>query len=1123
MNALGRPSAPVDWRARTDGTAQYTGDLDPPGLLTGAVLRSPHPHARIVAIDTRRAAALPGVAAVLTAADLPDRNYLDYGDKYSDRPALARGVVRHIGEPVAIVAAETREQAAAAMRLITVTYRRLRPLPTVADALRRGAPLIHAGTARNIASEVHQSHGDFAAARARAVCVVRGSYTSAKQSHAIMEPHTVLAHWLPDQERLEIWAPSQGPRAVHGDLAHVLGLDEDRVHLNEVAVGGDFGSRVDISHLEALAAFLSIRTSRPVRFTHTRQDEFAYTKSRQTWDVDLEMGADADGTVTHLGAEILSDNGAYNMAGPSETSYGATALGSAYRISGYEAHGRCVYTTKQPPSSFRGAGGFPPNFALEVIADELADAVGMDPIDFRVKNMVSQPGETSVTGWKVKSSRLLECLETVRREIGWDAKRPLGGSGRGVGVAACIHVTGLRREGMVESGAAVDVQADGRIRLRTGVGDPGTGQKTMLVQVVADELGIDPAEVDLVTTDTDRTPHDTGAGASRGTFVSAHAVGMAARAAATALRELAAAKHGGDPAGIRIEAGHAVGNGHHTPIGELVGLAADTVDGELRVEVAYVGDFEDEDGTGHGDLSATYSFAAQAVEVEVDAQTGAVRVLQVVAAHDSGRILNPLTARGQVEGGVVMGLGAALREELIFEDGRAVNTGYADYAMPRAADAPPVKVFFLGADDPVGPYGAKGLGEIALLPTGAATVNAVSHALGIRVRAVPLTPDRIITAVRERDGGRTTRLRPIALRPGRWWVAGIRWTYPRGLHRLLHRYGTRLARPPRTGEIEQLLMPSGAAEAVAALAADSRARPLAGGSDLLVARRQQLVAPAVLVDLTGVAGFTGIRLDEDGLSLGAVVTLSQLCEHRAIPAVLRETARLIASPQIRAVATLAGNLCQEKRCWFYRQGFDCYKRSGPASPCYAVLGDHRFYHAAVDGHRCQAVTPSDLATTLAALDAVVHIRDARGERAIGIADLYSGPGETMLRPEEIITRVAVPAAALARTTEFRKLRLWEGGFAVVSAAVSVSRDASGRIGDCRAVLGGVAPVPLRAHETEHALTGLTPTHDLLARAAGGWTRHAHPLPGNDWKLDAAAGLLRQALASATGLELEDEN
>ncbi|MYS80749.1 molybdopterin cofactor-binding domain-containing protein [Embleya scabrispora] len=1087
---IGHPVPPVDWQARTGGSAIYAGDLALPGMLIGGVLRSPHPHARITSIDVSAAVALSGVACVLTADDLPDRRYLDYGGPYADRYPLARDVVRHVGEPVAIVAAQTREQVDRALALIKVGYRRLRAAPTVADALASGAPSIHPGG--NLASETRQSHGDITAGRRAAVHVVKGRYVSPKQAHAIMEPHTVVAHWT--GERLEMWAPSQGPRAIHADLAQVLGLDPEQVHLNEVAVGGDFGSRVDISHLESLAAFLSMKTGRPVRLGHDREDEFAFTKSRQSWDMELEFGADADGAVTHLAADFVSDNGAYNMAGPSEIYYGASALGSAYRVRGYAAHGRCVYTNKQPPSSFRGAGGYPPNFGLEIIADELADAVGMDPIDFRIKNAVGAPGETAVTGWHVKSSRLVDCLATVRREIDWDAKRALGGSGRGVGVAATIHVTGLRREGMVESGAAVDILRDGRIRLRTGAGDPGTGQKTMLAQVVAHELRVGLDRIDLVTTDTERTPHDTGAGASRGTFVSAHAVGKAARTAAEALRDLAAAKFACDPGDVTLADGQVTGPGGSLPIGELV----DVLEGELRVETEYIGDFEDDDGTGAGDISATYSFAAHAVEVDVDRTTGAVKVVKVVAAHDSGRILNPLTARGQVEGGVVIGVGAVLGEELIFEGGRVVNAGYADYAMPRAADIPEISVHFLGADDPEGPYGAKGLAEITLLPTGAAVVNAVSHALGTRVRETPMTPDRILKAL-----GRSTPVRPLWRRPNRWWVGAIRWAYPKGLHAVLSRLGARWGRAPRTGSIDAVHQPTTVAEAATLLAGNKQAKVIAGGTDLLVARKQQLVAPEILVDLTGCSGLARVSDDEDGgLHVGAAVTLAELEAAGTVGAALRDTARQIASTQIRSMATVAGNLLQDKRCWFYRHGFDCYKRSGPASPCYAVLGDHRFYHSVIDGHRCQAVTPSDLATTFTALDAVVRtqIRD------LPIADLYKGPGETVIDRDEIVTAVLVPAAARQRTTVFAKSRLWDGGFATVSAAVSIAADRS----QCRVVLGGVAPVPYRAHEVERlVLAGAVPEH-----AAGAWTRDAHPLRDNAWKLDAGTGLLTRLLEEA---------
>lgn len=1118
MRHVGRPTAPVDWPARTNGSARYAADLDLPGMLVGGVLRSPHPHARLRSVDVGRARALAGVVSVLRAGDLPDRKHLDYGEEYADRYPLARDVVRHVGEPVALVAAETREQVAAALAAITVRYRVLPAAVTMSQALRPGAPQLHPHAAGNIAAEVHDTFGDLAAGRARAVHRVSGRYRSPRQAHAIMEPHTVVAHWLPDRQRLELWAPSQGPRAVQSDVAHVFGLTPEQVHLNEIAIGGDFGSRVDISHLEVLAAALSMDTGRPVMLSHDRSDEMAFTKSRVDWTMDLEMGADASGSISYLAADYLGDNGAYNMAGPSEVLYGSIALGSVYRATGYEVRGRCVYTNRQPTSSFRGAGGFAPLFGIEVLADEMADQVGLDPIDFRARNAVQDLGETGVTGWRVKSSKLAECLATVRREIDWDRKRAAGGQGHGVGVAAVIHVTGMRREGMVESGAAVDILADGRVRLRSGCGDPGTGQKTMLAQVVAEELNVGLDRVDVVTIDTDRTLHDTGAGASRGTFVSGHAVALAARTAADAIRELAAEKFACSAADVTLADGYAKAAGDQVAYEDLILLSPDGQQGELRVETEYVGDTEEGGYSGYGDVSAAYSFAAQAVEVEVDRETGAVRVVQVVAAHDSGRILNPLTARGQVEGGIVMSLGAALSEELLHEGGQLVNAGFVDYHLPRSADAPPIRVFFLGDDDPEGPYGAKGLGEIALLPTAAAVVNAVSHAIGRRVREVPLTPDRVLGALA--DERQPVPVRPLWQRPDRWWIAFMRWAYPRGLHHLLHRYGTRFARPAPTGEIREIVAVDDVDEAVTALAGPDRAAPLGGGVDVLAARKQGLPIAPVLVDLTRCGPLRQVGLTEGGdLAIGAAVTLAELHDDPRTPRVLRDTIAQIASPQVRNVATVAGNLAQEKRCPFYRNGFPCYKRSGPLSPCYAVLGDHRFSHAVVDGHRCQAVTPSDLATALLALDGRVRIQGPDSAREVTVADFYQGPGETVLRPGELVVDVVVPQAALGRRSAYRKVQLSEGGFAAVAAAVCVGLGDDGRVQHCRVSLGAVAPVPFRARAVEDALLGRVPDDALVAEASRRWAGSAHPLPGNGWKLEAGAGLVRQALAEALGLEV----
>jgi CO/xanthine dehydrogenase FAD-binding subunit len=432
-----------------------------------------------------------------------------------------------------------------------------------------------------------------------------------------------------------------------------------------------------------------------------------------------------------------------------------------------------------------------------------------------------------------------------------------------------------------------------------------------------------------------------------------------------------------------------------------------------------------------------------------------------------------------------------------------VNPTYLDYPLPRAADAPRVRTVLVEGPDAAGPYSAKGVGELPLVPCAPAVANAVHHAVGVRLRELPLTPDRVLAALRgERALSARVRVRG---RPSRWWVEGVRRAYPLGLHRLLDRYGTRLARPATPSRIEAVDRPETVAEAAAALRAGGRA--LGGGTDLLpdgVRSRRERVR---LVSLVGVPGLRSLTRTAAGdLRIGAAVTLAELQHGPLVPPVLARTVAEVATPQIREAATVAGNLLQEKRCWFYRNGFTCYRRGGATCPCYAVLGDHSAYHAAVGAHRCQAVTPSDLATTLVALDATAWLRRPDGRRRpVAVADLYTGPGETVVGPRDLVEAVTVPAAACARAGAFAKLNRWSGDFAMVSVAMVADVDDAGRLVRPVVVLGGIAPTPWRPRPAR-APDRLTPA-GLAERVAAELVRAAHPLPGTGWKLDAAVGLV----------------
>ncbi len=796
---------------------------------------------------------------------------------------------------------------------------------------------------------------------------------------------------------------------------------------------------------------------------------------------------------------MVVDNGAYNHSGPSVMGAATGALASLYRVPQVDYSATLVYTNTHPGGQFRGYGNPQATFALESQMDELADTLGLDAVDLRLRN-VNRTGDTTHAGYRLGSAHLAECLEAARDAIGWTDKRRAGGTGRGVGIATAIQVSGAYvYPGANTSSATVEVGTGGTVQVRFGGADAGTGQRTLLAQITAQELGVAVDAVTVLMMESADTPPDHGAWSSRGTFMGGHAVRAAARAAAGAIQVRARAL--GAEGEITLAGGRVTTAGGGWSLAELV-----AVDGPVRVTEEYTADVEEMDHhTGRGNISGAYSFAAHAVEVEVDRRTGKVRVLQVVAVHDSGRIVNPLLAESQVVGGVTMGIGVALGEELIYQDGRMVNPNYLTYPLPRAADAPPVTALFVGGDDPNGPYGAKGLGEIVIVPTAAAVANAVAHAIGVRIRELPITPDKVLDALR---GGR----RPVRVPWRRIGVEAMRRAYPRGLFRVMRAVaGTDV--PATGGGAAARRTPQDRAAVAVALRSPG-AVPIAGGTDLLPAVRQGIRDAGTLVDLMLVPDLGRCeRAVDGGWRIGAAVRLADLAgaEGTTPDGALGATIRTIASAQIHEMATVGGNLCQQNRCWFLRNDFACYKRSGRAHPCYAVAGDHRFYHAAMDGHRCQAVTPSDLATTLLALDATAAVAGAGGERPVPLARFYTGPGEPALRFGEFLAAVDIPATAAGRHTAFAKLNLWTGDFALASAAVSLRLD-GGRIADARVVLGAIAPTPVRLMEVERALVRAgRPTPAGLDAIAARWTRRAHPLPGNAWKVDAASGLIVSAV------------
>jgi len=717
MKQIGRRVRPKDWEALTAGRFVYSSDLAPRGLLHGRILRSPHPHARIVRLDASAARRMPGVRAVITAADFPPGTTYPH-EGAADREPLASAYVRFVGQEIAAVAAETLAQADAALGKIKVEYDLLDAPFTLAEAEAKGAPRLHKRSTDlpNIARRLLRTWGDIDAARAATTCTVEGSFWYPHQTHACMETNNTLARWEEAEQRLHLWSGTQGPALIIAELASVLGLKPDQIICHEAGVGGGFGSKSRISEHEAIAAALSRAARHPVLVSLTREEEFATTKTRHAWRMDVRLHADASGQLRALDGKLTVDNGAYVHSGFSVLSCGPKAYGTLYRPDALEVEALLVDTCKQPGGQFRGYGTTQAVYALECLIDKLAEQMGLDPIELRLRN-ANRPFTRTVQGACLQSARLAECLTQVRAAIDWDVKRASRRPGRGVGVACGVHASGtFGFPGANRGDSAIDISADGRVRLRFGGADAGTGQRTILAQIAAEELGIDAERIEVLSTETEDTPYDLGAWSSRGTYYSGNAARKAAVLAAERLKTLAARRLGNEPATLAdgmVRAGNKA-----VSFAKLVSEAPEAAGGVLTTEASYIeSDVEMLDpATGRGNLSATYSFAAHAVEVEVDTLTGRVRILDYVAAHDIGTAINPMLVEGQIAGGVVMGIGAALGEELIHEQGKLVNPAFVHYAMPRAADLPRIRPILIEGGDPKGPYGAKSVGELCITP-----------------------------------------------------------------------------------------------------------------------------------------------------------------------------------------------------------------------------------------------------------------------------------------------------------------------------------------------------------------------------------------------------------------------
>ena len=747
----------IDAPGKVTGSAVYAADFALPGMLYGKVFRSAEPHARLVRLDTTRAASIPGVRAVVTAADAAD---VRYGAAVKDEPVFASDVVRYVGQPVAAVAAVTLEAAEEALAAIEAQYE---PLPTVLDlaaALAPGAPLVHEGWRDYTAIPILQRDGNVCN-RARIVVgdVERGwveadhvfeqRFTTAMVHQGYTEPRAAVAAW-DSSGQVTVWSNTQLPFDVQATLADILATVPSKVRIIVPGVGGGFGGKLRIG-VEHFAALLARKSGRPVKVMTTSEEELVAAYPRQGTVIELKTGVTRDGRLTARQGRIYFDTGAFAGSGPGVASVATMVLAGPYRTPNLHLEGYAVYTNKTNCGSYRAPSGPQSNFAVESQMDIIADALGIDPLELRLRNIVHE-GDEGPTGQVLSAVGLEECLRRAADAIGWPDRRPAPGRGKGLAIGWWTTTGG-------SSGVYVKINPDGSVTLNTGAVEIGTAALTGAAQVLAEALGVDLADITVISGDTFSTPFDFGAQGSRTAF----AVGNACRAAAAELQrklfELAAAHLKTDADTLELRDKHVVGPGGRVTLAELA-RQSQVAGGGMIAHGTFIAPgtaYDTKRVEGHAyPAFHSPSFHAHAVDLSVDAETGEVTIHRYVVAQDVGFALNPTYIEGQIEGGVAQGLGQTLSEEIVYRDGRVLNANLTDYKMPTTLDVPRIESILVEHPGRVGPFGAKGVGEPPNIEPPAAVANAIAAAVGTRITALPITAERIVRGLSrdEGDGGR---------------------------------------------------------------------------------------------------------------------------------------------------------------------------------------------------------------------------------------------------------------------------------------------------------------------------------------------------------------------------------
>ncbi|MBA4393238.1 MAG: 4-hydroxybenzoyl-CoA reductase [Desulfobacca sp.] len=748
FNVVGQRVPMHDGAAKAKGTALFTDDIILPGMLYGKILRSPLPHAKILHIDTSRAAKLSGVKGVVTGRDIPDRPY-GIVPKARDEHALAREKVRYIGDDVAAVCAIDQETAEEAIELIKVEYEEL---PTVFDpleAIKEGAPLVHDNVPNNISFYIKKEFGAVEKAFSESDYVFEDTFYSQAVNHAPLEPHAAIAQYDPLRGEITLTSSTQIPFFLRRNLAATLMIPESKVRVIKAKVGGGFGQKIDMFAKDFCAAWFARETGKPVKFVYDREEVFISTRQRHPMYITVKTGMKKDGTIHAQQFKAYADGGAFNSTAPTMIALSCYFLMIPYRVNNLIYEGHHVYTNKPVGGAMRGHGIPQARFAVERQLDMIAERIGIDPVELRVKNSI-QAGEPHPAKFIINTCGFSDCLKQAAEAIGWKEKRGKLPRGRGIGIAGASFPSGVSNMSHISSGAVVQLGQDGAINVLSGAADIGQGAETVISQIVAEVLGVPMEDIRITAADTGICPLDSG---TFGSGVTVRA-GNAARLAAMDVRDKLF-KFVADKLGAKVEDLVAKDRAIFVKgAPEKMMSTKDAIKGYQYADLPMpiIGRsswfppatepttlFKED-----GNFAPNYSFMDQAAEVDVNLETGQIKLLKMVTAHDCGRAINPMLVEGQLEGSVVGGMGQALYENIIVEKGQVMNPSFLDYGFPTFLEMPEIEAIEVETDDPVGPFGAKEAGEGTQLSPAPAIVNAIYDAIGIDFKELPVTPDRIL-------------------------------------------------------------------------------------------------------------------------------------------------------------------------------------------------------------------------------------------------------------------------------------------------------------------------------------------------------------------------------------------